>query len=81
MRTGIIIAYNSKAKIGIINYSNDQKIKFHVEGIPEAFKRFDVVQFDISFVSGSLRAVNIIQVLDNHGQPVSMTVGHEVSVK
>ncbi|WP_083837973.1 hypothetical protein [Pedobacter agri] len=75
MRTGIVIAYNSKVKIGIIKDSNGQKIRFYLEGVAITFRRFDVVQFNISFIAGSLRAIDVIHVLDRNGKPVTMTAG------
>ncbi|MCX3267458.1 hypothetical protein [Pedobacter agri] len=75
MRTGIVIAYNRKVKIGVIKDSNEQRIRFYSEDVTNTFQRFDVVQFDIAFIARSLRAVNVVHVLDRQGKPVRMTVG------
>ncbi|MDQ1142856.1 hypothetical protein [Pedobacter agri] len=75
MRTGIVIAYNRKVKIGVIKDSNEQRIRFYSEGVTNTFQLLDVVQFDIAFIARSLRAVNVVHVLDRQGKPVRMTVG------
>ncbi|WP_316809049.1 hypothetical protein [Pedobacter agri] len=74
MRTGIVMSYNQIAGVGFIKDSNKQKIRFYNEDKTIVFKRFDVVQFDISFVKSSLQAVNVMPIRDKKGNIVSMTV-------
>jgi len=64
MRKGTIIAYNNKIGHGIIKDTNNQKIKFHLES-KEQVSRLDFVQFDIAFVNGSLRAVDVSKIYDS----------------
>jgi len=74
MRTGTIIAFNTKVRTGIIKDVNAQKLRFYLEDDRKIFKRFEVVKFNISFVNGGLHAVNIIHVLDEKGKPVSLKI-------
>ncbi len=73
MRTGIVISYNKEEKQGLIKDNNGQNIKFYIEGNAETFEHLDVVKFNIAFISNSLRAVNVMHVLDRQGKPVTIT--------
>ncbi len=74
MRTGVVISYNTKVSHGNIKDSNGQKIQFHLEDVHETLSRLDLVRFDIAFVNGSLRAVNISMIYDSNGIPLKMIV-------
>lgn len=62
MRTGVIISYNQKVRLGIIKDSNSQKIRFFNENEKVIYKRLDSVTFEIAFVDASLMAVEIVLV-------------------
>ncbi|WP_316795372.1 hypothetical protein [Pedobacter agri] len=73
MRRGVVISYNKTAGFGFIKDTNNQKICFHNEDPLAIFKRFEMVQFEISFVGNSLQAVNVMHVLDKNRQPLSIS--------
>jgi len=72
MRIGIILSYNIDGCCGTIKDNNGQKIRFN-NSSKIIYKQLEIVKFSIGFVAGSLRAINIRQVLDNQGAVVSIS--------
>ncbi|TCD10524.1 hypothetical protein EZ449_09265 [Pedobacter frigidisoli] len=72
MRTGIILTFNLVSQSGVIKDHNDQKIRFRMEGYFQNFKRFDVVQYEISMGNSGLVAVDVKMVRDKRGEKVNL---------
>lgn len=60
----MILSLNNKAGIGVIKDSNDQHILFYIEQQIASFKRGQVVYFEIKYLEGVLRAVNVTVIID-----------------
>ena len=59
MRTGKILSYNSKAGVGLIQDTNNQRVKFYIEDCKTRPFGGNEVYFTISFRNGGLIAGNI----------------------
>jgi len=72
MRKGQVLAYNKTAGVGLINDTNDERIKFYAEGTDQIPARGDEVSFKIGLLKGHLAAIEVSII----NSPITINTSH-----
>ena len=72
MRKGQVLAYNKSARVGLINDTNDERIKFYPDGKDQTPARGDEVSFKIGIRKGNLAAIKVSII----NSPITINTSH-----